>query len=92
MRKFLLFLLLCYSITTPAYAWCEFGGIIDSFTKLHKKCGDYARSLNIDQSSQSDAYCSCRIRIDNLQKYGHEQMWENEFRYYPGLRSINPQA
>ena len=64
MKKFLLSLLICYSISTPAYAWCEFGGIIDSFTKLHKKCGDYARSLNIDQSSQSDAYCSCRIRIE----------------------------
>jgi len=90
MKKVLGIIVLGLLLSGPAHAWCEFGGIVDSFSKLHKKCGDYARSLKIDEFSQTDAYCACRIRIDNLQKYGFEQMWENEFRYFPGLRSINP--
>ena len=47
--------------------------------------------MNLDQWGSTDAYCSCRIRLYNLKKYGVEKiMGEDEYNYYPGLRSVRP--
>ena len=62
-----------------ANAWCrdEFGGLFD-WSKEHKECGNYARSLNVDEFRSADAYCKCRVRLDNLKRYGVEKLFEHE--------------
>ena len=79
MKKLLGILVLGLLWCNSAYAWCgnEFGGLFD-WSKEHKQCGDYARSLNVDQFRQTDAYCKCRIRLDNLKRYGIEKLFEDE--------------
>jgi hypothetical protein len=94
MKKIFAILFFFLLISTPAYAWCEFGGFFD-WSKEHKACGEYTRKLkkrmNLDQWGSTDAYCSCRIRLYNLKKYGVEKiMGEDEYNYYPGLRSVRP--
>ena len=75
MKKLLGIVVLGLLWCNSAYAWCspEFGGLFD-WSKEHKQCGDYARSLNVDQFRQTDAYCQCRIRLDNLERYGVENI------------------
>jgi|TARA_B110000305_G_C18812723_1_gene347743 hypothetical protein len=50
-------------------------GLFD-FSKEHKICGKYARSLNVDSFRQTDAYCDCRERLDNKKKYGIEKIFD----------------
>jgi|TARA_B110000971_G_scaffold8708_1_gene8421 hypothetical protein len=92
MKKLLEIVVLTFFLCTSAYAWCspEFGSLFD-WSKEHKACGQYARNLkNLEDWQSSDAYCSCRIRLDNLKKYGIEKLGPDDFREYPGLRSVNP--
>jgi hypothetical protein len=94
-KKLLGIVVLSLLWSNTAYAWCgsEFGGLFD-WSKEHKACGQYARDLekklNLDDWAGTDAYCSCRIRLDNLKRYGIEKLGADDFREYPGLRSVNP--
>ncbi|MBC8296068.1 MAG: hypothetical protein H8E55_09770 [Pelagibacterales bacterium] len=95
-KKLTMILVLNLFLTNPVFAWCgdEFGGLFD-WSKEHKACGKYSRDLekrlNLDQWDATDAYCSCRIRLDNLKKYGMEKIHgPEEYRDYPGLRSVRP--
>ena len=96
MKKLLGIFFLSLLLTSSANAWCgnEFGGLFD-WSKEHKACGEYARNLEkrlkLDQFATTDAYCSCRIRLDNLKKYGVEKIQgDDEYNDYPGLRSVRP--
>ena len=74
MKKIFGIVVLTFFLCTSAYAWCspEFGSLFD-WSKEHKACGQYARNLkNLEDWQSSDAYCSCRIRLDNLKKYGRQ--------------------
>ncbi|MDB2353787.1 hypothetical protein N9V55_03460 [Candidatus Pelagibacter bacterium] len=51
-------------------------GLFD-FSKEHKICGKYARSLDVDSFRQTDAYCDCRERLDNKKKYGIEKIFDD---------------
>ena len=51
-------------------------GLFD-FSKEHKICGKYARSLDGDSFQKNDAYCDCRERLDNKKKYGIEKIFDD---------------
>ena len=53
-----------------------YNGLFD-FSKEHKICGEYSRSLNVDSFRQTDAYCDCRERLDNKKKYGIEKIFDD---------------
>ena len=94
MKKLLAIVFLGLLWSGNAYAWCEFGGLLD-WSKEHKSCGKYARdlkeSMNLDQFDTTDAYCACRIRLYNLEEYGVEKiLGDDEYRNFPGLRSVRP--
>ena len=93
-KKLSLYIFIGLIFCNNAFAWCGFGGLLD-WSKEHKACGKYARdlkvSMNLDQFDTTDAYCACRIRLDNLEKYGVEKIHgDEEYRNFPGLRSVRP--
>jgi hypothetical protein len=78
MKKLFLILVLGLFFSGNALA-CGGGfytGLFD-FSKEHKICGEYARSLDVDSFRQTDAYCDCRERLDNKKKYGIEKIFDN---------------
>ena len=95
-KKLTMILVLNLFLTSNAYAWCQgFGGLLFDWSKERKACAEYTRDLekrlNLAQWDATDAYCSCRIRLDNLKKYGMEKIHgPEEYRDYPGLRSVRP--
>ncbi len=94
MKKLFLYVFLGLFLCSNAFAWCEFGGLLD-WSKEHKACGKYARdlkeSMNLDEFVTTDAYCACRIRLYNLKEYGVEKIHgDDEYRNFPGLRSVRP--
>ena len=77
MKKILGIVIISLSINEKAIA-CGgdfYTGLFD-FSKEHKICGKYARSLNVDSFRQTDAYCDCRERLDNKKKYGIEKIFD----------------
>jgi hypothetical protein len=93
--KKLLLILLALLLSSNAYgAWCRgFGGLFD-WSKENKACAEYTRNLtkrlNLNEWVSEDAYCACRIRLDNLKKYGLELLDEDDYKRFPGLRSVRP--
>ena len=77
MKKLLGILVLSLLLSGNAYA-CGgdfYTGLFD-FSKEHKICGKYARSLDGDDFQKEDAYCDCRERLDNKKKYGVEKFFD----------------
>ena len=77
MKKLLWILVLGLFLSGNAYA-CGgdfYTGLFD-FSKEHKICGKYARSLDGDDFQKEDAYCDCRERLDNKKKYGVEKIFD----------------
>ena len=77
MKKLLGILVLSLVLSGNAYA-CGgdfYTGLFD-FSKEHKICGKYARSLDGDDFQKEDAYCDCRERLDNKKKYGVEKIFD----------------
>jgi len=94
-KKLTMILVLNLFLTNPVFAWCrdEFGGLFD-WSKEQKACAEYTRNLtkrlNLNEFVSTDAYCACRIRLDNLKKYGLELLDEDDYKRFPGLRSVRP--
>ena len=77
MKKHLTIVLLGMFLSVNAHA-CGgdfYTGLFD-FSKEHKICGKYARSLDGDDFQKEDAYCDCRERLDNKKKYGVEKIFD----------------
>ena len=78
MKKLLGIVVLGLFLTSNALA-CGgdfYTGLFD-FSKEHKICGKYARSLDGDSFQKNDAYCDCRERLDNKKKYGIEKIFDD---------------
>ena len=78
MKKLLAIIVLGLLLNSSALA-CGgdfYTGLFD-FSKEHKICGEYSRSLNVDSFRQTDAYCDCRERLDNKKKYGIEKIFDD---------------
>ena len=77
MKKLLIFVSLGIFLSGSAYA-CggDFYTRLFDFSKEHKICGKYARSLDGDEFQKEDAYCDCRERLDNKKKYGVEKIFD----------------
>jgi len=94
-KKLTMILVLNLFLTSNAYAWCQgFGGLLFDWSKERKACAEYTRNLtkrlNLNEFVSTDAYCACRIRLDNLKKYGLELLDEDDYKRFPGLRSVRP--
>ena len=78
MKKFISIIVLCLLWGGSALACGDdfYTGLFD-FSKEHKICGKYARSLDVDSFRQTDAYCDCRERLDNKKKYGIEKIFDD---------------
>ena len=50
-------------------------GLFD-FSKEHKICRKYIKSVEGDEFRKNDAYCDCRERLDNKKKYGVEKIFD----------------
>ena len=77
MKKLFTFILLGLFSCSSVYA-CGgdfYTGLFD-FSKEHKICGKYARSMDGDDFQKNDAYCDCRERLDNKKKYGVEKIFD----------------
>ena len=77
MKKILGIVIFSLLLNEKAFACAGdfYTGLFD-FSKEHKICGKYARSLNVDSFRQTDAYCDCRERLDNKKKYGIEKIFD----------------
>ena len=77
MKKFfILFILSLFLNGTASACGGDFYTGLFDFSKEHKICGKYARSLNGDEFQKEDAYCDCRERLDNKKKYGVEKLFD----------------
>ena len=50
-------------------------GLFD-FSKEHKICRKYIKSVEGDEFRKNDAYCDCRERLDNKKKFGVEKIFD----------------
>ena len=46
------------------------------FSKEHKICRNYIKSVEGDEFRKNDAYCDCRERLDNKKKFGVEKIFD----------------
>ncbi len=75
MKIILVIMIMVFLGTSNSYAWCEFGGLLD-FSKEHRYCSKQAKNNGGDEFQRLDAYCECRIRLDNKKKYGVEKLFD----------------
>jgi len=77
MKKLLGIIVLGLLLSGNAYS-CGgdfYTGLFD-FSKEHKICRNYIKSVEGDEFRKNDAYCDCRERLDNKKKFGVEKIFD----------------